>query len=262
MTNILERILVTKKSEIEYARSILPLDLLRERALEVDPPRDFLQAMHHPDGIRLLAEIKKASPSKGLIRAEFEPAWLAKQYELGGANALSVLTDVEYFQGSLEYLSLARNAVTLPVLRKDFIIDEYQVFEARAAGADAILLIAECLDGERLQTLYDLSMSLGMQPLIELYDEENLPMVLDTGCLLVGVNNRDLRTFEVDLDRTLRLRDRIPTDRYLVAESGIETAEDAARLWRGGVSAMLVGESLMRQADVANAVRRLLSGTA
>ncbi len=166
---------------------------------------------------------------------------------MAGASALSVLTDRDYFQGSLEYLKAIRAAVNVPLLRKDFIIDEFQVYEARAAGADAVLLIAECLTGERLSALYNLIRQLGMHALIELYDPENLPAVLDTGTPILGVNNRDLHTFVVDLDHTLRLKQRIPTDRLLVAESGIATRADVVKLEQAGVAAMLVGESLMRQ---------------
>lgn len=208
--------------------------------------------------MRLIAEVKKASPSKGIIRADFDPVAIAKCYASAGAHCLSVLTDREYFQGALEYLSEIRQQVDLPLLRKDFIIDDYQVYEARAAGADAVLLIAECLSPERLDQLYRLIRELGMHALIELYDPQNLRAVLATGTPLIGVNNRDLHTFVVDLSHTLRLKQQIPEDRLLVAESGIAKRADVELLERAGVGAMLVGESLMRQNDIAAAVRELL----
>ena len=208
--------------------------------------------------MRLIAEVKKASPSKGLIRADFDPVTIAACYAEAGASCLSVLTDRDYFQGSLEYLSEIRKHVSLPLLRKDFIIDEYQVYEARAAGADAVLLIAECLAPERLDQLYRLIRELDMHALIELYDPQNLPAVLATGSPLVGVNNRDLHTFVVDLNHTLRLQQQIPANRLLVAESGIASRADVELLERAGVGAMLVGESLMRQPDIGAAVRALL----
>ena len=208
--------------------------------------------------MRLIAEVKKASPSKGIIRADFDPVAIAQCYEAAGASCLSVLTDREYFQGALEFLTQIRQHVRLPILRKDFIIDEYQVVEARAAGADAVLLIAECLSAERLDQLYQLIRQLGMHALIELYDSKNLPAVLATGSPLVGVNNRDLHTFVVDLNHTLRLKWQIPADRLLVAESGIASRADVELLERAGVGAMLVGESLMREPDIAAAVHALL----
>lgn len=208
--------------------------------------------------MRLIAEVKKASPSKGIIRVDFDPVAVAKCYASAGAHCLSVLTDRQYFQGALEYLSDIRQQVDLPLLRKDFIIDEYQVYEARAAGADAVLLIAECLSPERLDQLYRLIRELGMHALVELYDPQNLRAVLATGTPLVGVNNRDLHSFVVDLSHTLRLKQQIPDDRLLVAESGIASRADVELLERAGVGAMLVGESLMRQSDIPAAVRELL----
>lgn len=259
MTTILDRIVATKHQEIETARENVSLHELT-RSLESLPPcRDFFSALMKPTTIQLIAEVKKASPSKGVIRDDFDPVKIADAYESGGASCLSVLTDEQYFQGSLAYMTAVKNAVEIPVLRKDFIIDEYQIVEARAAGADAILLIAECLSPKRLDELYCYARSFGLQVLMELYDLDNLSSVLNTGCPIVGINNRDLRTFEVDLDRTLRLREMIPNDRCVVGESGIFTAEHARTLLNGGVNAMLVGESLMRQDDIERAVRELLS---
>ncbi len=202
--------------------------------------------------------MKKASPSKGVIRADFDPVRIARTYQEHGASAISVLTDAPYFQGSLDDLGRVRQAVDLPLLRKDFIVDPYQVAEARAAGADAVLLIAECLDDPMLRTLYNAVVAYGMTPLVELYEPENLPRVLALGAGLIGINNRDLRTFEADLEHTLRLARRIPDDRIVVSESGIRNRADVQRLQSAGVRAMLVGESLMAKPDVGAAVDELL----
>ena len=202
--------------------------------------------------------MKKASPSKGVIRADFDPVAIAKIYEAHGASCLSVLTDEPYFQGSLEYLKRVRQAVAIPVLRKDFILDSYQLVEARVAGADAVLLIAECLDDCNLRKLHNEAMELGMTPLVEFYEPANLERVLAAGATLIGVNNRDLRTFEVDLEHTIRQRAKVPLDCVLVGESGIHTRADVLRLQSAGVEAMLVGESLMREPDIGAAVDRIL----
>jgi indole-3-glycerol phosphate synthase len=195
-----------------------------------------------------------------VIRADFDPVAIAREYEAHGAACLSVLTDEKYFQGSLEILRLVRAAVAIPVLRKDFILDSYQLVEARVAGADAVLLIAECLDDCNLRKLHNEAIELGMTPLVELYEPGNLERVLAAGAQLVGVNNRDLRTFEVDLGHTIRMREKIPLDCVVIGESGIESRDDVLRLQEAGVDAMLVGESLMREADIGAAVDRLLGG--
>ncbi len=221
------------------------------------PPRDFYQALLGAPPLRLIAEVKKASPSKGIIRADFQPVEIAKCYARAGADCLSVLTDQNYFQGSLQYLKQIREAVDLPLLRKDFIIDEHQIYEARAAGADAVLLIAECLSPDQMLKLYRCIRDLGMHALIELYDPKNLEHVLSTGTPLIGVNNRDLHTFKVDLGHTVQLKSQIPPDRLLVSESGIGCHADVQALEQAGVAAMLVGESLMRQPDIEQAVRKL-----
>jgi len=257
-TTILDDIVAAKHHEIARAKARLPAERLREQAAGAAPVRDFLAALAAPGPIRLIAEVKKASPSKGLIRGDFDPAGIARTYQRHGAACISVLTDEPYFQGSLEYLCQVRAAVGLPVLRKDFVIDPYQVLEARAAGADAVLLIAECLDDARLRSLHDEIVALGMTPLVELYEPENLDRVLAIGAKLVGINNRNLRTFEVDLEHTLRLKQRIPADRVVVGESGIRTRDDVLRLEAAGVHAMLVGESLMASPDLGAAVDRLL----
>jgi indole-3-glycerol phosphate synthase len=258
ISTILDKIVATKRNEVGIARLKRTLDQVQLAAARAAEPRDFCAALRGGPPIRLIAEVKKASPSKGIIRSDFDPIAIARCYAAAGASCVSVLTDRDYFQGSLEYLTAIGREVSLPLLRKDFIIDEYQVYEARAAGADAVLLIAECLTPERLGELYELIRRLGMHALIELYDPQNLPAVLATGSPLVGVNNRDLRTFNVDLQHTLRLQQQIPADRVLVAESGIATRADVELLEKAGVGAMLVGESLMRQPDIAAAVHCLL----
>lgn len=258
MTSILDRIVATKREEIERAKVFAPADQLRRRAKEQPPARDFLGALRRVSGVALIAEVKKASPSKGVIRQAFNPVEIARIYEQHGAACISVLTDEPYFQGHIEFLRWVKEAVGIPVLRKDFILDPYQVLEARAYGADAVLLIAECLDDEQLARLFEEVLAWGMTPLVELYEPENLPRVVKLGAQLIGINNRNLRTFEVNLEHTIRLRAQIPPDRTVVAESGIQSRADVERLAQAGVQAMLVGESLMREADIGLAVDRLL----
>jgi indole-3-glycerol phosphate synthase len=258
MPTILDKIVATKREEILRAKQLRPEAELRAAIADAPPPRDFFNALAASGPIKLIAEVKKASPSKGVIRADFHPVDIAKAYEANGASCISVLTDEQYFQGSLDYLRDIRAAVGLPVLRKDFILDTYQLLEARAAGADAVLLIAECLDDCHLRKLHNEAVELGMAPLVELYEPENLTRVFDAGATLIGVNNRDLRTFEVDLQHTVRLRERIPGQCVLVGESGIHSREDALLLEAAGVDAMLVGEHLMSQPDIGGAVRALL----
>ncbi len=258
MSSILEQIVATKEREIIHAKHALPPDLMRFRASQAPAPRNFFQALAAPGPIRLIAEIKRASPSRGVIREDFQPLDIAATYAAHGASCLSVLTDVQYFQGNLEILEQVRASVSLPVLRKDFILDEYQLYEARAAGADAVLLIAEILDDCRLRALHNAAVALGLAPLVELYEPSNLQRVLDAGATLIGVNNRDLRSFEVDLDHTLRLRNRVPDQCVLVSESGIRTRADVERLQAAGVAAILVGETLMSAPDIGAAVDTLL----
>jgi indole-3-glycerol phosphate synthase len=258
MSTILDRIIAQKHIDIERAMAICSQTELEAIAADQPIPRDFYAALHGHTDMRLIAEVKKASPSKGVIREDFDPVAIATAYAENGAAAISVLTDETFFQGNLQYLRDIRAAVDIPLLRKEFIIDRYQVIEARAAGADAILLIAECLTAEELNDLYQYSRELGMHALIELYEPSNLSKVLDTGCPIVGINNRDLRTFEVDLDHTIRLKQNIPHDRVVVSESGIFTNDHVKYLLNQDVDAILVGESLMRQADIGAAVRKLL----
>lgn len=256
--SILDDIIATKRREIEDSKRARPEADLRRSAEETPSPRDFFAPLAAPGPIKLIAEVKKASPSAGLIRDDFNPVEIAQTYERHGASCISVLTDEQYFAGSLDNLRNVRAAVGIPCLRKDFILDKYQLYEARSVGADAVLLIAECLDDCNLRALFNEAVALGMSPLVELYDAANLQRVFDAGATLIGVNNRDLRTFETDLEHTLRLRERIPGECVLVAESGIRTRDDVLRLEAAGVDAILVGESLMREADIGAAVDRLL----
>jgi len=261
LPTILDQIVATKRTEIAAAQAALPAAELLARLKDAPPVRDFFAALAAPGPIKLIAEVKKASPSKGVIRADFDPVAIARTYEAHGATCLSVLTDEQYFQGHLDYLRAVRAAVQLPVLRKDFILDPYQLLEARAAGADAALLIAECLDDCSLRSLHNEALELGLTPLVELYDPENLPRVLEAGATLVGINNRDLRSFHTDLDHTLRLRPQIPENCLVVGESGIRTRADVERLAAGGVDAILVGETLMLRPDIGAAVDELLGRT-
>ncbi len=255
---VLDKIVAAKRREIADCRSRIPEAELQKKLADAPPPRDFFAALAAPGPIRLIAEVKKASPSAGVIRSDFDPVTIAKIYEQHGASCLSVLTDEPFFQGLLEYLEAVRAEVAIPVLRKDFILDSYQLLEARAAGADAVLLIAECLDDCNLRKLHNEAIELGMTPLVELYDPENLDRVLEAGATLIGVNNRDLRTFQVDLEHTLRLRPRVPDHCVMVSESGVKTHADVQRLAAAGVDAILVGESLMRQPNIGAAVDQLL----
>ncbi|HEY3395318.1 MAG TPA: indole-3-glycerol phosphate synthase TrpC [Lacipirellulaceae bacterium] len=255
---MLAQIVAAKRTEIERHKAATPEVELRARLADAPPVRDFFTPLAAPGPIKLIAEVKKASPSAGVIRADFDPMAIAKIYEAHGATCISVLTDEPHFQGRLEYLAQIRAATRIPLLRKDFILDEYQLVEARVAGADAVLLIAECLDDCNLRKLFNAACELGMTPLVELYEPENLQRVFDAGATLIGVNNRNLHTFEVDLAHTIGLRNRVPDECVLVAESGIKTRADVERLETAGVDAILVGESLTRERDIGAAVDQLL----
>jgi indole-3-glycerol phosphate synthase len=257
-TTILDKIVATKHREIAEAKTQVSEAELRAQLPDAPPVRDFFSPLAKSGPIKLIAEVKKASPSAGVIRPDFDPVAIAHIYEQHGASCISVLTDVDYFQGNLDYLRAVRAGVQIPVLRKDFIIDTYQLLEARTAGADAVLLIAECLDDCNLRKLYNEALELGMTPLIEFYEPSNLARVLETGTTLVGVNNRNLHTFEVDLEHTLRLKREVPDDCVLVGESGIRNHTDVLKLQEGGVNAILVGESLMREKEIGSAVDALL----
>lgn len=252
MSDILNKILNTKHAEVTAAMAERPLALLRGEVEDASPVRDFVGAIRSKIAAgkpAVIAEIKKASPSKGVIREDFRPAEIAASYAAHGAACLSVLTDMQYFQGSPEYLKQARAVCSIPVLRKDFMIDPYQVYEARAMGADCILLIAAALSLPRMRELETIAHDLGMAVLVEVHDGDELEIALQLETPLVGINNRNLRTFDVTLDTTLGLLERIPLDRIVVTESGIFTPDDVALMRRSNVHTFLVGEAFMRQPD-------------
>ncbi|HIJ91345.1 MAG: indole-3-glycerol phosphate synthase TrpC [Desulfobulbaceae bacterium] len=253
---ILDTIVARKKEEVAAlkGRGIVTPDL------EIPPPRGFLRALTDFPGVAVIAEAKKASPSKGVIRPDFDPVAIARSYLSGGAQALSVLTDVDFFQGSLSYIPAVRAAVSLPVLRKDFIIDPMQIREARAYGADAILLIAAILETGQIQDYQALASELGMDALVEVHDEAEVEKAVAAGSRLIGVNNRDLRDFSMDLNTTFRLQKMIPAEIPLVSESGIRDHRDMQRLAEHGVKAALVGETLMRAVEPSDALRVLVGG--
>jgi indole-3-glycerol phosphate synthase len=253
-TTILDRILERKREEIKAAREITSLETLRDRARSAPPVRDFRAALA-ADGVSVIAEIKRASPSAGAFAPDLDASELARAYEAGGASAISVLTDADFFQGSPDDLKSARDATIVPVLRKDFILDPYQVYESRVMGADAILLIVAALDD--VPELLGLATDIGLHCLVEVHDGHEIQQAVAAGANIIGVNNRDLRTFDTDLETTERLRPEIPSGVILVSESGIKTAADVRRLTRAGVDAVLVGESLVRSADPASALRAL-----
>src|SRR5215210_557440 len=266
MSTILDEIIATKHEEIAERRTRVPIEALKETISTLGRPRNFFDAVTRKGTkpLNLIAEVKKASPSAGVIRADFDPLKIAQTYQAAGADALSVLTDEKYFQGKLDYIHLIRDAVKLPVLRKDFIIDAYQVYESRAAGADAILLIAECLDTSEMIDLQILATEMNMTVLIEVHDLDNLMRVRDhvigfphRSYSLLGINNRDLRTFKTDLGTTLRMSELVEDRGVLVAESGINTREDVKKLADAGVRAALVGESLMKSEDIPAKIREL-----
>jgi indole-3-glycerol phosphate synthase len=262
MSDILRKILARKREELDAARAAVPLAQLEARAQAAPPPRDFVAAIHAKISAgrpAVIAEIKKASPSKGVLREDFEPAAIAKSYEAGGAACLSVLTDRDFFQGAHEHLAQARAACALPVLRKDFITEPYQVYESRAMGADCILLIAAALARQDMQGLEGVARSLGMAVLVEVHDAEELDAALTLATPLLGINNRNLRSFETRLQTTIDLLPRVPGERIVVAESGILRSADVSLLWGGGVRAFLVGEAFMRAADPGKALRKLIN---
>ncbi|MCX7968797.1 MAG: indole-3-glycerol phosphate synthase TrpC [Armatimonadetes bacterium] len=258
--SILQKILEVKRDEVEERKNQLQLKVLRERLSEAPPVRPFAQTLKRRDGepIRLIAELKKASPSKGVFRQDFDPKAILLAYELSPASALSILTDEPFFQGSLENLSLARQITTKPLLRKDFLVDEYQVYEARVYGADAVLLIVAALDEKKLRDLIELSRELGMDALVEVHTESELEIALKAGANLIGINNRNLQTFDVNLNTTFRLKRLIPSECAIVSESGIETREQVKRLEDAGIDAILVGETLIRSDDPIAKARELM----
>jgi len=262
MSDILEKIVVVKHQEVAAAQRRKSLTAVRADAESRVLTRDFVGAMRskiaagHP---AVIAEIKKASPSKGVLREEFIPADIAQSYAEHGAACLSVLTDVDFFQGSVDYLKQARASCQLPVLRKDFMVDAYQIYESRAMGADAVLLIAACLDDAQMKDFEAIARNLDMAVLVEVHDQAELERALKLKTPLIGVNNRNLKTFEVSLDTTLTLRSHVPADRILVTESGIQTREDVLRMGASGVNAFLVGEAFMRASDPGVALAELFA---
>ena len=260
MSDILNKILATKRDEVAASKAEVDLEEVKKLAQNQSRARDFVAAIRYKIAggkAAVIAEIKKASPSKGVIRADFKPAEIAKSYEQGGAACLSVLTDVEYFQGSAEYLKQARAACSLPVLRKDFMIDPYQVYEARAMGADCILLIAAAIDLPKMRELESIAHELGMAVLVEVHNGEELDLALQLETPLLGINNRNLRTFDVTLDTTLGLLARIPAGKIVVTESGIFTADDVKLMRENNVHTFLVGEAFMRQPDPGAELRKV-----
>ena len=261
MPTILDRIVAAKRRELAEQVSG-PLAQLEAGLADLPPVRSLYDALTRPGEVRVLAEVKKASPSAGVFRPDFDPAEIARAYEANGAAGVSVLTDAEFFQGSLADLRAVRAAVGLPVLRKEFILDRYQLVEARLAGADAVLLIAEILPGAELARLHAEARDLGLEVLVEFHDAHELPRVLDCGAELVGINNRDLRTFETSLNRTLELMPRVPPGVAVVSESGVRTRADLDLLGAAGVKAVLVGEAFVRAADPGAALLKLRRGEA
>jgi len=257
---ILDQIVADNRLELETRKDSFPLEELRRVALEQPLPLDFASALRG-ERVQLIAEVKKASPSKGIIRSDFNPVEIAKTYAGNGAAAISILTEAKYFQGSLDHLRDIREALgdkRLPLLRKDFICDPYQVYESRAYGADSLLLIVAILTPEKLEELFGLSHELGMDCLVEVHDEAELEIALNSGARVIGINNRDLSTFTVDLTTTKRLRPLIPQDRIVVSESGINNRADVEKLKKWGVDAVLVGESLMSATSIVTKMKELL----
>jgi indole-3-glycerol phosphate synthase len=258
--DVLERIVRAKRTEIERDRAEVPMRRIIELASAAPPPQDLVAALRRPGGIKIIAEVKRASPSRGTIREAADPAAVARAYWEAGAAAISVLTESHFFLGSPDHLRAARDAVRVPVLRKDFVLDEYQVYQSRALGADALLLIVRILDDKALARLIGVARSLHMEALVEVHGEEEIDRALACGAAIVGVNNRDLSTLSVSIETSLRLAGRLPDTVVRVSESGIEARSDLDRLRAAGYDAFLIGERLMREGDPGAALRRLLEG--
>ena len=256
---ILDTIIAHKRKELAVEQAQVSLTTLEAEVMSLPPTRDFRSAITGSGAVKLIAEVKKKSPSKGIIREDFHPVSIAKTYVENGAAAISVLTDKHFFAGELDYLRLIREVVDAPLLRKDFTIDPYHIYQARCAGADAILLIVAALTATQLRTFMEIADSLSLAALVEVHTPEELAIALDVDAQIIGINNRDLRTFHTDIATTFRLRNTIPADKVVVSESGIYSREDVVKLKEAGVQAMLVGESLMRSRDIGEQVRRLIS---
>lgn len=255
---ILDTIVAHKFKELKGDQEQVPLSTLKSQISDLLPTRDFRCALSTPNRVNLIAEVKKKSPSKGIIRKDFKPVEIARTYTTGGASAISVLTDGKFFAGDLAYLTAIRQSVNLPLLRKDFTIDAYHIYQARLAGADAILLIVSILRLEQLREFMELARSLDLASLVEVHTDEELELALRAGAEIIGINNRNLKTFHTDIATTFRLIKSIPKDKIVVSESGIYTREDVEKLEEAGVNAILVGESLMRSPDIERKIRELL----
>ena len=260
MANILEEIVERKKPGLENARRILPLDVLRGKAIADKASHKFLAALSSGTCVNIIAEIKKASPSKGVLRADFNPVVIARAYATAGAAAISVLTEENYFQGSLDHLRQVKTASGLPVLRKDFLTDEYQIYEARVHGADAVLLIAALLDAKKISSMIAAADELGMDCLVEVHSAAELETVLSTRARIIGINNRDLSTFTVSLETAKVLSKMIPKDRVIVVESGIETRDDIQMYGENGINCFLIGEAFMKSNDINAKFKELTNG--
>ncbi len=258
MPLILDKIISHKLKELQLEQKQVPLTILKSKLDKIPPTKDFRSAISQSNGINLIAEVKKKSPSKGIIREDFDPIDIAEIYSENGAAAISVLTDVQFFDGRLDYLSSIQKVVDIPLLRKDFTIDEYHIFQARVAGADAILLIVAALTPSQLHEFMKIATSLSLASLVEVHTKAELEIALDVGAEIIGINNRDLKTFNTDIATTFQLLDSIPSDKVVVSESGIYTRADVAALEDAGVNAILVGESLMRSRNIGEKVQELI----
>ena len=257
---IIDKIIADKRAELLDTKAALPLEEVKAMAADATQTVDFASVLIDPERLTIIAEVKKASPSKGIIRADFDPVGIAAVYEQSGARAVSVLTERKYFQGDLRFLRDISEGVNIPVLRKDFIFDPYQVYESRANGADAVLLIASVLSPGEIRDLYHLAKELGMDAVLEVHDEADVAKAAASNCLVIGINNRDLKTFEVDIKNTAYLIEDIPEGRVVISESGISTLEDLKYLRGAGADAALIGEAIMREKDYGRKLRELANG--
>jgi len=256
---ILDDIVEHKKGELKKSKEVVPLDDLQLKLKDIPPPLNFYSRAIADSSPKVISEIKKASPSKGIICENFDPVKIAKSYELNGAAAISILTDEKFFQGSLEYLSQIKTVVNIPLLRKDFTIDPYQIYEARAHGADIVLLIAAILDQNQIKEYLEIVGSLKMNAIVEIHNHEELDKVIDTGCNIIGINNRNLKTFEVDLSTTVELITYIPKDILVISESGISDPDDIRMLRKLGVNTFLIGESFMKSGDPGGTLQKYIN---